>query len=874
MRRHFHYSLLASAIWSAMVPGVLAVENRPAAPSGAASAAESAQAGSTSSPETAGQAGDSAGADTVSFDPAFLGAAGDRQIDLSRFESSDSAVPGTWPTDIYVNDEKVAHEKVVFAEQPDKRVRPCLSAQILKQINLNYSQLPAAFNDALKQGQECYPLDRLIPQARMLYDSGTQRLDISIPQAMMDNRARGYVSPELWDEGVPALLFGYNASAYTTRSGGKSYNSAYAGLHAGMNLGAWYFRHDGSYNWQEQSGGSYQSTNNYVQRDIPAIKGRVRIGETSTGGQLFDTLPFRGIELVNDDRMLPQSQRGYAPDIRGTARTNARVTVRQNGRVIYETTVSPGAFVINDLYPSGYGGNLDVMVTEADGTVQTFQVPYASVTRLLRPGQHHYDLVAGRYNSTSLSSKPNLYQATYERGLTNILTGYGGIQGSGADYYAIQGGLAVSTPVGAFSADVTQARTHLKTMESGSSSGQSYELSYSKFIPDTNSNLTLAAYRFSTSGYYDFQTAMQARDEEKHGRSANNIWRPKNRFNITMNQGLPESWGQVYMTGYTQNYWNEDKTDLQYQFGYSNSWKRLSYSLSAGRVRDMDGHMETTWLLSMTLPLSSEMADNPPLMTASLSRDSGGRTGGQVGVSGTAGDEHQYSYGVTGSSYNQGTGSSVAMNGGYRSPYTSLTATYGAGRDYQSGSVGMSGTVIGWPWGVVATPYTGDTFAVVEAKGASGAKVGGYSGIHIDPWGHAAVPYLNPYEMNEITIDPKDAKYSVDLENTSEKVAPYDGAVSHIVFKTDTGVPLLIMATAGDGQPVPFGARVQDSAGNAVGSVGQAGQLYARVEKARDRLTVTWGEGAGQSCAVDYTLPAGKAGRPSNDIVRFSAQCR
>ncbi|HBV6394881.1 TPA: fimbrial biogenesis outer membrane usher protein, partial [Klebsiella aerogenes] len=120
----------------------------------------------------------------------------------------------------------------------------------------------------------------------------------------------------------------------TTRSNGKDYNSAYAGINAGLNLGAWYFRHDGNYNWQEKGGSQYQSLNNYVQRDIPAIKGRVRMGETSTRGQLFDTLPFKGIELVNDDRMLPQSQRGYAPDVRGIARTNARVTVRQNSRVI------------------------------------------------------------------------------------------------------------------------------------------------------------------------------------------------------------------------------------------------------------------------------------------------------------------------------------------------------------------------------------------------------------------------------------------------------------------------------------------------------------------------------------------------------------
>ncbi|HEJ0337332.1 TPA: fimbrial biogenesis outer membrane usher protein, partial [Klebsiella aerogenes] len=590
----------------------------------------------------------------------------------------------------------------------------------------------------------------------------------------------------------------------TTRSNGKDYNSAYAGINAGLNLGAWYFRHDGNYNWQEKGGSQYQSLNNYVQRDIPAIKGRVRMGETSTRGQLFDTLPFKGIELVNDDRMLPQSQRGYAPDVRGIARTNARVTVRQNSRVIYETTVSPGAFVIDDLYPTGYGGNLDVTVTEADGSVQTFSVPYASVTQLLRPGMHRYDIVAGKLNDPSISFNPTLYQATYQRGLSNILTGFGGIQGSGADYYALQGGLAVSTAVGAFSASVTQARTHLKEQkDTVASSGQSYQVSYSKFIPDTDSNLTVAAYRFSTSGYYDYTTAMRVLDEERHGGSAENIWRPKNRFNVTMNQGLPGDRGQMYLTGYTQDYWNNGGSDLQYQLGYSNSWGSVSYSVSAGRVRNYGGDMETTWLFNMTMPLGSRM-NNVPTLTASVNHNSNGRTGEQVGISGSAGDDYQYNYGVTAMNYNQGTGSSMAVNGGWRSPYTNLTATYGAGKHYQNASVGMSGTVIAWQNGIVATPYTGDTFAVVEAKGAKGAKVGGYSGIRIDPWGHAAVPYLNPYEMNEITIDPKGLPYDVELENTTDKVAPYSGAVSRIVFRTSRGTPLLIMAKQTSGEVVPF----------------------------------------------------------------------
>ena len=48
---------------------------------------------------------------------------------------------------------------------------------------------------------------------------------------------------------------------------------------------------------------------------------------------------------------MPDSQRGYAPVVRGIAQTNARVRIEQNGSLIYETTVPPGEFAIDDIYP-------------------------------------------------------------------------------------------------------------------------------------------------------------------------------------------------------------------------------------------------------------------------------------------------------------------------------------------------------------------------------------------------------------------------------------------------------------------------------------------------------------------------------------------
>lgn len=59
------------------------------------------------------------------------------------------------------------------------------------------------------------------------------------------------------------------------------------------------------------------------------------------------------------------------------------VTVSQQGRVLYSTTVTPGAFSIQDLN-SSVQGTLDVTVREEDGTEQQFTVTTVAVPFLSR----------------------------------------------------------------------------------------------------------------------------------------------------------------------------------------------------------------------------------------------------------------------------------------------------------------------------------------------------------------------------------------------------------------------------------------------------------------------------------------------------------
>ncbi|WP_447877905.1 fimbria/pilus outer membrane usher protein [Serratia fonticola] len=818
-------------------------------------------------------------AKNLEFDPSFLNVDDEKSVDLSRFANGSSALPGTYKTAVYVNEQLVNNADIEFKARADKTVYPCLTSELIKNIAFNYEKLPSDFLSQQNAGEQCLDLQQKIPEAQVNYDSNEQRLDIVIPQVYMLNTARGTVSPELWDSGIASAQLGYNINGYTSDSHGETFNSLFAGVNAGLNVGAWYLRHNGSYTRMDNGPNQYSNINTYLQRDVPALKARVLMGQSNTTGQLFDTLPFTGIQLATDERMLPESLRGYAPEIRGIARTNARVTVRQSGQVLYETTVTPGEFLINDLYPTGYGGDLEVSVRESDGTEQTFSVPYASVAQLLRPGASRYSITAGEVRSDNLREKPALYQATYQLGLTNAITGYGGLQLS-QDYYALQLGAAVGTPIGALAFDATQARTHLQNStdengrhQSGNSlSGQSYQVSYSKLISETNSNLSLAAYRFSTDGYMDFMTAMQTRDAVAQGFSPDSIWRAKNRLTLTAGQGLPDNWGQLYVSGSLQNYWNKDGSEKQYQVGYNNRYKSLSYGISANRTFSSLGTSQTNYLLSFSLPLGRDDQTHTPQLRMDLSHDSTGRYGQQATVSGSAGVDNQYSYGVTAMNANQGMGTSGSLSGNYRSPVTALSGTVGTGKGYQSASAGLNGTVIAHSGGVTFTPYTSDTFALVEAKGAEGASVSSYPGVKIDSRGYAVVPYLNPYQMNDISIDPKGTSSDVELDNTSQKVAPYSGAVVKVKYATKHGTPILVNATY-QGEPVPFGADIFDSKGNSVGSVGQGGQLYARVAEDRGQLRVKWGEGSEMQCAVSYVLMPVAKGQKQAQIQQFTSTC-
>ena len=883
----------------------------------AASHAAASGADASASPVAAGGADASASGGYADFDRNLLSGAGQNTTDLSRFEHGNPILPGSYNTDIYLNNVWVGRGDVRFvAPSANASAIPCVDGKLFDVLGLHPAKLSDAVTAQLKDPTACVNIGSVIQDAAMAFDMTELRLDVSVPQAYMNQMPRGYVSPEYWDAGVPAAVLNYNFNSYRSSNNGQAQTTSYLGLNSGLNLGPWHFREEATVNWQSATSSSrarrqWQNINTYVQRDLASLRALLTIGDSYTDGAVFDSYGIRGVQLGTDDRMLPQSLQGYAPIVRGVANTNAKITVRQNGVQIYQTTVAPGPFTINDLYPTGYGGNLDVTVTEADGRVSTFSVPYASVAQLLRPGITRFDIAAGELRAATISNKPAVVQATVQHGFNNLLTGYTGIVGS-QGYAAALIGAAIDTRYGALAMDITQARARIPGYST--QSGQSMRVTYSKIIPSTQTTLSVAAYRYSTGGFLSLTQAAQARQYALEGIrafdyvpasniptidgvpeksvltpaqlaalngsaftanpiiSATGVQRQRSNFTLSLSQRLGQNGGSIYANVAASDYWNANGTSTQFQVGYNNHFHRLNFGISATRSVNPLGRYSNEYFLNFSLPLGE--STHAPTFMLNLTHDQIGGSQDQAIVNGALGSDNQFDYSATGTHSSNGGGNSGSLNVGYRSPYAILNASYGGGSNYSQASVGASGVIVAHPGGVTFGQPTGDTIGIVYVPGAAGAQLQSAPGARVDHFGYAVVPYLTPYNLNTVQIDPKGLPLDVQLDATSAQVAPYEGAVVMLKFKTENGRALIVHATLMDGEALPFGAEVFNEKGTSLGVVGQGGQILVRGVNQSGQLTVRWDDnGATQSCSFTYQLAPRSKGKKVKTYEEIQATC-
>ena len=786
----------------------------------------------------------------VSFDAAFLTSMGGN-ADLTDFNNDISVKPGPQRVSIKLNESAFGTETVLLKKNPaSDEIEPCIAASLLLKTGVDAEKLAHPLSST-----DCAFIADVIPGATAEYDAGEQTLDLTIPQAYLKNTARGYVSPDRWDEGVPAAAFSYALNASNMRQDdqpGKSYY--YGSLHSSINLGPWRLRTNGSITGGSGQPASWTHSSAYVERAIASLQAQAVVGDRSTTGQLFDTVSVRGVSLLTDDRMVPESQRGYAPVVRGVARTNALVTVTQNGNALYQTSVPPGEFVIDDLYATGYGGDILVNIKESDGSEQNYTVPYSSLPQLLRAGYAKFSTTLGKVRDEAITDAPMLFESTYQKGVSNDVTLYTGVQLTNPnDYAALVGGVAVNTWLGALGMDLTKSYSFFDRScypECKSLSGLSARVSLGKLFPETGTYFALMAYRYSSEGYYSLSESLQLKEAYRSNDMSKAPANLKDRFEVNVTQSLGEHGGSLYASGYYGRRWQEAGSSTSFQAGYSNSWGPLRYTLSASRTDDAYGQPQNGLFASLSVPLGRAGSNQPSLQIALGNTNT--ETDARASVTGTTGSERQYNYNGW---FEDSSKEHVSFGAGtgYTGSAGSVSASYGQSRASRTMAVNAGGGVVVHGGGINFTPQLGETIAIVKAEGATGASVLPEASNRVAKNGYAVIANLLPYQINNLDLDLKGADIGVQVEGTHEEAIPTAGAAVAVDFKTRASRVALIRALLTDGKPVPFGAVVKDADENMISAVGQGGQVFINDFEPGQVLRAVWGTDPDASCLLDMT---------------------
>lgn len=836
-----------------------------------------------------------------SFNPEMLKATGGvsdlQDVDLNYFAEKGGQMPGSYKVNVYLNNQQVDLRTVNFVslkEYPGK-----LYGQLTPEELVGYGVILDTFPDLKAAPQTeimTKPLNVYVKDATETLDLNRMRYDITVPQVGVDTRPRNAIDPKRWEAGIPAIILNYSYSGSTTSRDDSDSQSHFVNLRSGANVGPWRLRnystyseiHNSSDNGHGNSSDSnqreFQSINTYVQRDVPFLQGgQLTLGQTATPGDVFDSIQFTGAQLASDDQMLPDSMSQFAPTVRGIAKSNAQVTVKQNGYTIYQTNVSPGAFAITDLYPSSNGGDLEVTVKEADNSETKFTVATSSVPILQREKRLKYNLVMGEYRTGTDDTKtPQFIQISNIYGLTSRTTIYGGVQYAD-NYRAVTVGLGRDLGAwGAISFDGTQATSQFDDNSLGTKKGQSYRAMYAKNFERTDTNLEIAGYRYSTKGYYSFSDVQDYQADPDSDNDFDNYNRSHNqrsKIQLTISQSFGD-YGSINISGSRQNYWGGDGVEKLIQLGYSTTIYGVSLGLNYNYSKN-PGTAEADKIVAfnMSVPFDLLLGHTGAWMTYNMSSNKNGTTSQQAGISGNLLQDNNLSYAVQQGYENEGQGSSGNASLDYKGNLGESNLGYNYDDHTQQWTYGVQGGVVIHQNGVTLSQPLSDTIALVKAPDAGGVNVKNNTGVKTDWRGYAVVPYVQPYRKNSIELDTQSFGDDVDMDFSSQTVIPTRGAVTIADFKTRVGQRALIQLLF-SGKPVPFGATVtlmQDETDDdkiITGIVSDQGQVYLSGLPEEGNLMVKWGDDSNQKCKANYALRSDKKSADSAELIKqITAQC-
>lgn len=783
------------------------------------------------------------------FNPKFLHhIPGQAPVDLTLFSYGNRVLPGTYLVDVVVNARYIEQTEIRFDISPStaaddstsSSTQACLTPAMLQRWGVDMQKLPM-LNKIDNHDVQCVPLTEWIAHSHVSFDMGKQRLSVNIPQIALLKMAQGDISPTQWNDGVNAVILNYQlfAARYdASYSGNKkttySFNTM---LQGGVNMGAWRLRYRANDSYRDDVH-QWQIIETTATRDIKDWRSRLTLGDGFTPGDILSGISFRGIQVASDDAMLPDSLRGYAPRIEGVAQSQAQVTIKQNGYVLYTTFVAPGPFVIDDLLPNTSSGRLEIIVKEADGRSTISYQSYAALPMQLREKGTRFHVAAGQYRTDRYKQPPRFIQGTFAYGMNSQMTLYGGARVTNF-YQSLLTGVGINlAQYGSSAFDLTYSQS--KDMVNIRHWGNVARWQYAKENAATKTNFQIAYQRYLNRSFRTFTAAVDA----YHGIDNGQNGAINSRFDATIAQILGPA---VLNLNFGIAHYSDGQKDVQGRVGYGNQFKKINYRLDFS-YQKIRGELNRQLSLSFNLPL---MWTNNFSSSTSINYSANSHFNGDVTHSVSTGGlllkNDNLSYGI-GASQSDRSGRSGFFSLNLHGPVAQINLNHTQGFDYATTMAMLGGGMVLHQADLTLSQSLGDTVVLASVPGADNVAFENNIGVKTNRRGYAVLPSAIAYRRNRLTLNMENISDDIEVKNAALDVVPTRGAVVLAQYEVRQGYKALLTVRDQYGKPLPFGARVFDLRGREAAMVGPDGQVYLTGIEKNDLFTVKWGANSQTQC--------------------------
>ena len=736
----------------------------------------------------------------VKFDTAMLRNA--RDVDVSAFEAGHPVRTGERDVEVWRNGELLGRRRVRIAGAD---AQPCLETDFVAWLGVAVARLAASQRESLASGP-CTGVATLHPAASARYDPGELALHVSIPQALLAPRSAA-IDATVLEDGIPAFRLSYGATLLRSQArGAQPFHQGSLRLDAGMNAGAWRLRHRSTHLWRPARARESDTLSAHLERDVSRFDARLTLGDFNATGLLLDPVALRGVRFQSDDRMLPAPQLRSAPTIRGVADTNARVQVRQAGRLLFDTTVPPGPFAFEDVLPLGRGGDLEVRIVEADGRVRSFLVPYAAMPGLLRAGHQRFGIVAGVLRDVEAWDAP-WSRARWKPACTIASRR---VQPRRQRWVMRKSWAAShSLPASVRSRSIASMRAPRATraLRAARARARPSRRRLRRRVRRCKSARGTCLHRFSRCSTWCVPTGPTANASVSMPRCT--------RHSATGGTGC-------VLALVDRRFHDVRGNQRSAQLGWSMPAGRNGTLLHATieQTHAIARRAAHHAVLSLTVPLRM---GNAASFANTHARAGAGRLDLQSGISGVFNDRQAWNFGVAHADGARGSTTTTSASLAHAGRAGHVDAGLSVSPAMRQASVTAEGGLVVHPHGVTFGPRLGDTIALLRAEHGAGAHVLQAPNLRLDRRGHALVPQLSPYRRNRVGIEVRGASTDVAFDWTERDVVPRAGAIIDVPLASAYRPMHFVRIVGGDGKAPPFGARIIDATGTARGLVGREG---------------------------------------------------